>query len=94
MIVHINPVLIKLGPFQVGWYGLMYVLGFIASYLLVRYQMKKKSFGISRQEMENLFVYLMLGLIVGGRLGYVLFYDLPVYLKDPLERRHCFLLEA
>jgi phosphatidylglycerol:prolipoprotein diacylglycerol transferase len=85
MTVNINPVLIKLGPFQVGWYGLMYVFGFIASYLLVRYQMEKKALGISREEVDNLFVYLMLGLISGGRLGYVLFYDLPLYLKDPLE---------
>jgi len=85
MTININPVLIKLGPLQVGWYGLMYVFGFIASYLLVRYQMKKKAFGISSQELENLFVYLMIGLIIGGRLGYVLFYDLPLYLKDPLE---------
>jgi phosphatidylglycerol:prolipoprotein diacylglycerol transferase len=85
MTVNINPILIKVGPFQVGWYGLMYVFGFIAAYLLVRYQMKKKAFGISREEVENLFVYLMLGLIVGGRLGYVLFYDLPIYLNNPLE---------
>ena len=85
MTVNINPVLIKLGPFQVGWYGLMYVIGFIAAYLLVRYQMKKKAFGISGQEVENLFVNLMLGLIIGGRLGYVLFYDLPIYLANPLE---------
>jgi phosphatidylglycerol:prolipoprotein diacylglycerol transferase len=85
MTVNINPVLIKLGPFQVGWYGLMYVFGFIAAYLLVRYQMKKKQLGISREEVENLFIYLMLGLIIGGRLGYVLFYDLPLYLQDPLE---------
>jgi phosphatidylglycerol:prolipoprotein diacylglycerol transferase len=85
MTVNINPVLIKLGPFQVGWYGLMYVFGFIASYLLVRYQMEKKAFGISREEVDNLFVYLMLGLIIGGRLGYVLFYDLPIYLNNLLE---------
>jgi phosphatidylglycerol:prolipoprotein diacylglycerol transferase len=85
MTVHINPALIKIGPFHVGWYGLMYVFGFIASYLLVRYQMKKKAFGISRQELDNLYLYLMLGLIIGARLGYVLFYDLPLYLKDPLE---------
>jgi phosphatidylglycerol:prolipoprotein diacylglycerol transferase len=85
MTVNINPVLIKLGPLQIGWYGLMYVFGFIASYLLVQYQMKKKEFGISREEADNLFVYLMLGLIIGGRLGYVLFYDLPVYLHEPLE---------
>jgi len=85
MTVHIDPVLIKLGPFHVGWYGLMYVFGFIASYLLVRYQMEKKAFGISQEVLDNLFVYLMLGLISGGRLGYVLFYDLPIYLNNPLE---------
>jgi phosphatidylglycerol:prolipoprotein diacylglycerol transferase len=85
MTVHIDPVLIKLGPFHVGWYGLMYVFGFIASYLLVRYQMRKKSFGISRQEVENLYVYIIIGLIIGGRLGYILFYNLPLYLKAPLE---------
>jgi phosphatidylglycerol:prolipoprotein diacylglycerol transferase len=85
MIVQINPVLIKLGPFQVGWYGLMYVFGFVASYLLVRYQLKKKPWGIAKEEVDNLYLYLMLGLIIGGRLGYVLFYDLPLYLGDPLE---------
>jgi len=85
MIVQINPVLIKFGPFHVGWYGLMYVFGFIASYLLVRYQLEKRTWGISKQEVENLYLYLMLGLIIGGRLGYVLFYGLPMYLSNPLE---------
>jgi len=83
--VNINPILIDLGPIRVSWYGLMYVLGFLASYLLVRYQMKKKDFGVSRLEVENLFFYLILGLIIGARLGYVLFYDLKMYLADPLE---------
>jgi phosphatidylglycerol:prolipoprotein diacylglycerol transferase len=63
----------------------MYVLGFFASYLLVLYQMKKKDFGVSKLEVENLFFYLILGLIIGARLGYVFFYDLKLYLKDPLE---------
>ncbi|MGB7572442.1 MAG: prolipoprotein diacylglyceryl transferase [Thermodesulfobacteriota bacterium] len=85
MTVNFNPILIELGPIRVSWYGLMYVLGFFASYLLVRYQMKKKDFGVSKLEVENLFFYLILGLIVGARLGYVLFYDLKMYLKDPLE---------
>ena len=83
--VNINPILIDLGPIRVSWYGLMYVLGFLASYLLVRYQMKKKDFGVSRLDVENLFFYLILGLIIGARLGYVLFYDLKMYLADPLE---------
>jgi len=63
----------------------MYIVGFFASYLLVRYQMKKKDFGMSKLEVENLYFYLILGLIIGARLGYVLFYDLKMYLKEPLE---------
>jgi phosphatidylglycerol---prolipoprotein diacylglyceryl transferase len=85
MKVDINPILVELGPFHVGWYGLMYVFGFIASYLLVRYQMKRKDFGITKMDVENLYFYLIIGLIVGARLGYVLFYDLKMYLSDPLE---------
>jgi phosphatidylglycerol:prolipoprotein diacylglycerol transferase len=85
MTVNIDPILIEIGPIRVGWYGLMYVFGFLASYLLVRYQMKKKDFGVSRLEVENLFFYLILGLIIGARLGYVFFYDLKNYLFHPLE---------
>ncbi len=85
MKVNLDPILFELGPLRVGWYGLMYVFGFIASYLLVRYQMKKKDFGINRAEVENLYFYLILGLMVGARLGYVLFYDLKTYLQNPLE---------
>ena len=85
MTVNMDPILVKVGPVQVSWYGLMYVLGFFASYLLVRYQMKRKDFGVSKLDVENLYFYLILGLIVGARLGYVLFYDLKMYLADPLE---------
>lgn len=81
----INPILIELGPIRLSWYGLMYVFGFFVSYLLVRYQMKRKDFGVSRIEIENLYFYLILGLIIGARLGYVLFYDLKIYLADPFE---------
>lgn len=85
MKVNIDPILIDLGPIRVGWYGLMYVFGFFFSYLIVRYQMKKKDFGISKLEVENLYFYLILGLVIGARLGYVLFYDPKMYLADPLE---------
>ena len=80
-----DPILIELGPIRLSWYGLMYVFGFVISYWLVRYQMKKKDFGISIQEVDSLFFYLVIGLVVGGRLGYVLFYNLRLYLSDPLE---------
>jgi phosphatidylglycerol:prolipoprotein diacylglycerol transferase len=84
--VDLNPILVKLGPIRISWYGMMYFLGFIFSYLLVRYQVKKKKdFGISLEEVEGLYFYLILGLIIGARLGYVLFYDFPVYRSHPLE---------
>jgi len=83
--VDLNPILVELGPIRVTWYGLMYVFGFIISYLLVRYQVKKKDFGISLEEVEDFYFYLILGLIAGARLGYVLFYDLELYLSNPLE---------
>ncbi|OGP74076.1 MAG: prolipoprotein diacylglyceryl transferase [Deltaproteobacteria bacterium RBG_16_49_23] len=85
MTVNIDPILIDLGPIKVSWYGMMYVFGFIASYLLVRYQMERKDFGVSRVEVENLYFYLIIGLMAGARLGYVLFYDLKMYLSDPLQ---------
>lgn len=85
MKVNIDPILVELGPIRVSWYGLMYIFGFFASYLLVRHQMKRKDFEISRQEVENLYFYLIIGLMAGARLGYVLFYDLKMYLDEPLE---------
>ena len=85
MKVNIDPILVDLGVIRVSWYGLMYIFGFLASYLLVRYQMKRKDFGVSKLEVENLYFYLILGLIIGARLGYVLFYNLKDYLADPLE---------
>lgn len=84
MIVNIDPILVQLGPVRLSWYGLMYVLGFLASYLLVRYQMKKKDFGLTPQEVGDLYFYLALGLVIGARLGYVLFYDFKAYLGDPI----------
>lgn len=85
MEINLNPILLKLGPIRLSWYGLMYVIGFLASYLLVRYQIKRKDFGITKPEVENLYFYLILALIIGARLGYILFYDLMAYLRTPLE---------
>lgn len=81
----IDPVIFGLGPFQVRWYGLMYVLGFIASYLLVRYQIRQQQNKALETHFENLNLTLIIGVIVGGRLGYVLFYNFSYYLNHPLE---------
>lgn len=81
----INPEIIRIGPFAVRWYGLMYLLGFASSYLLVRYQIKKKGFKLKKDFVEALYSYLILGLILGARLGYVIFYNLSYYIQHPLE---------
>ena len=85
MHIFIDPILIEYGPLRVSWYGLMYVFGFLIAYCLVLYQIRRKNFGLSKPEIENLFFYLIIGLAVGARLGYVVFYNLGMYFQDPLE---------
>jgi phosphatidylglycerol:prolipoprotein diacylglycerol transferase len=82
---HINPELVRVGPFAVRWYGIMYLIGFASSYFLVNYQIKKKALPFSKDFVASLYSYLILGLLLGARLGYALFYDFPSYLKNPLE---------
>jgi phosphatidylglycerol:prolipoprotein diacylglycerol transferase len=82
---NINPEIVRVGPFAVRWYGIMYLVGFALSYLLVNYQIRKKGLSFSRDFVASLYSYLILGLLLGARLGYVLFYDLSAYLKHPLE---------
>ncbi len=81
----IDPVIFGFGPLQVRWYGLMYVLGFTASYFLVLKQIRDFSYKALEPCFENLNLVLILSVVVGGRLGYVLFYNLPYYLQHPLE---------
>jgi len=81
----IDPAIVSIGPVQIRWYGLMYVLGFMATFVLVRRQIQQKHDNELATHFENLNFCLMLSLILGGRLGYVLFYNLPYYLEHPAE---------
>lgn len=81
----IDPVIVSLGPLQIRWYGMMYVLGFTAAYLLVRRQIGKFDLKPLANEFENLNFVLIISMILGGRLGYVLFYNFSYYLQHPLE---------
>ena len=81
----INPTIINIGLLQIRWYGVMYILAFLASYFLVRYQIRKKRLNIDINTVNDLFLFLIIGLIIGARLGYVIFYNLPFYLSHPLK---------
>jgi phosphatidylglycerol---prolipoprotein diacylglyceryl transferase len=83
----IDPVLLSLGPLQVRWYGLMYVIGFTAAYLLVMHQAKRFRWQRMLNHVDNLNLILILGVVIGGRLGYVLFYNPAYYFPILLKYR-------
>lgn len=81
----IDPEIFRIGPVSVRWYGMMYVLGFASSYGLVIYRLKKKALAVTKAQIDDIYFYLVLGLLVGARLGYVLFYNLSYYIGHPFE---------
>lgn len=83
---NIDPVIFSIGSFRLQYYGLMYIVAFGITYFLAWYRIKHEDrFDISTDQLKDIMTYMILGLIVGARLGYVVFYNLPYYLKHPLE---------
>src|SRR3546814_13727975 len=81
----IDPIALQLGPVAVHWYGLMYLIGFGMVWLLGRWRIRQGKADLSMRDLEDLIFYSVLGVVIGGRLGYVLFYKLGDYLANPLE---------
>lgn len=81
----IDPIALSLGPVQIHWYGVMYLLGFIAAWWLGRRRIRAGRLpGVSEQGFGDLLFYAMLGVVLGGRVGYVLFYAFGDLLQNPL----------
>jgi phosphatidylglycerol:prolipoprotein diacylglycerol transferase len=90
MLVHpqFNPVALQLGPVAIHWYGLTYLVAFGMFLWLASLRVKQPLYaqsGWTRREVEDLLFYGVLGVVIGGRLGYVLFYKPEQYLQHPLE---------
>lgn len=81
----INPNIIQIGQFQIRYYGLMYIIAFSIVYLLTLYRIKNERYAYSKELIQDCFVWAILGLMLGARLGYVLFYNLNFYISHPLE---------
>ena len=81
----IDPVAISLGPVKVHWYGLMYVFGLLALWFFAARRAKRPDSGWTAQQVGDFVFYGALGVILGGRLGYMLFYNLPHYFAHPLD---------
>lgn len=80
----IDPVIFSIGPLAIRWYGLMYVVGFIAAWVLAAKRAVKPWSVIEPKQVDDLIFYCMIGVIVGGRLGYSIFYGFGYWLDDPL----------
>jgi phosphatidylglycerol:prolipoprotein diacylglycerol transferase len=87
VLVHPNfdPVAFALGPVAVRWYGLMYLAGFFAGWWLGRARIARGHAPVTREQLDDLLFQVVLGIILGGRLGYVLFYKPGYYAGHPLE---------
>ena len=82
---NIDPLFLSIGPLQFRWYGLMYVLAFIATYFIIRSEVKRKLLFLTTDDVADLVFYGAMGVVLGGRLGYILFYNLAFYLSNPLK---------
>ncbi|SIS86161.1 prolipoprotein diacylglyceryl transferase [Neptunomonas antarctica] len=85
MWVHnIDPVALDLGFIQVHWYGLMYLIGFGGAFWLGSYRAKQAGSGWTEEQVSDLIFWGAMGVVLGGRMGYVLFYNFDQFLSDPL----------
>lgn len=81
----IDPVIVRIGPLAVRWYGLMYLLGFLGGFFLIRSLARYRRLDLSANQLSDLLFYAVVGVVLGGRFGYVLFYDPLFYLQHPLQ---------
>jgi phosphatidylglycerol---prolipoprotein diacylglyceryl transferase len=81
-----SPVIFEIGSFKLQYYGLMYIVAFAVTYLLVLHRLKHEGrFAVSRPQVNDLTTVIILGLMIGARLGYVVFYNLSYFIRHPLE---------
>lgn len=81
----INPVALQLGPLAIHWYGIMYLIGFAGAWWLAARRARRPDSGWTQQQVTDLIFYCAIGVIVGGRLGYMLFYDWASLVANPLN---------
>lgn len=82
---YITPYILDVGFFRLHWYGLMYIVAFVIVIVLVLYRIRTEDIPISKERALDYLVWAIIGVLVGGRLGYVLFYDPLHFLFHPLE---------
>lgn len=82
---NMDPVFLRIGPLQFRWYGLMYLLALAAAYFVIKSRAAARRVAMTQEQLYDLIVYAAVGVFLGGRLGYTLFYNLPYYLDHPAK---------
>jgi phosphatidylglycerol---prolipoprotein diacylglyceryl transferase len=82
---HMDPTLVTLGSFPIRWYGLMYLAAFFTTYQVVWKTIQRDKLGLAKENLDDLTTWIIAGILIGARLGYVLFYNLGYYASHPLE---------
>lgn len=81
----ISPIIFSLGPIAIRWYSMAYLVGIVSAWLLLKRNVEKNNIPLTKENLEDLVFEATLGIILGGRLGYVLFYGTSVFWQNPLQ---------
>jgi phosphatidylglycerol:prolipoprotein diacylglycerol transferase len=82
---YIDPIAVSFGPISVFWYSLMWIIAFVTGYALLVYRTKKREGDYTMVFLQDIVTNGLIGALIGGRLGYVIFYDLAYYVQNPLQ---------
>ncbi len=83
MYPHLNPIALQIGPIKVHWYGIMYLVGFAVAWSLAYYRSRKPGSGWNAELISDLVFYAAIGVVLGGRIGFMLFYDFSSFIAQP-----------
>lgn len=80
---NIDPILFSFGPVIIRWYSLLFIIGLISNYLILLWIFKRQKY--SEDHLDSIVLYLFFGLLIGARLGHILFYNFPYFSQNPME---------
>jgi len=81
----ISPILLAFGPFQIRYYGIIYVLGFLIGLFVLLKASKKGKINLDKDQIYNLIFYLIIGVLIGSRIFHIIFWNLTYYLANPIQ---------
>lgn len=80
-----DPIAFHIGPLPVHWYGLMYLLAFALGWIVMLYRIRHFDYQLTKEQVGDLIFYIALGVLLGGRIGYMLFYNFPELIANPVS---------